>query len=1703
MIYILIQVILASINSNSFIMEVKHTLLVIGSFGAAYRKAYKQSMLLFSSCLFVSLLVNFTLHAQSPFLHRSYEKVVAPNVAPDILFIDMNQDGALDLASHDYQGYKFFKSNGITIDSLDFYTYNFSSSSTSTLADWNNDNLPDILSNYLSFQVRQNLGNFDFSNPVEVSPSTYSNIKTNDINDDGYIDAYSVKHNSVELYMNQNGSFTSTNYPINLGYNIDSYETEVKFLDIENDGLKEMLIKAFDDKIYIYSHTGAFNYILQDSLVSTDIGPVGASSMYLFDLNNDGAEEIITRDGWNINVFERSVAYNYGLVFSGNAYYTVDTGFGFAALTEISDFYDVDGNGFLDIIVGNSIFFNNSNFAFNEFTINTVPRLYDAKYKCADVDSNGFVDVCFVYDIVNTFFEEGFYRCEYSGGQTLEDKSLIWYNWGVPGEHTVDFDNDGDVDVFSFDPGKVILWENILDTLYPKYMGPGLDYYADKVNIVDINLDGFFDILWSTNTAAIDEHGFVLNNSGQNLIMNTIFANSEMSLKLIDDIDNDGVEELFYHLKTGFTDNSILMYRLNTGVPVLASTLSSWTDFSVEDVVVRLADIDADGLKDLIVQQENSGSNKIRTVKYNGLNSFTAGQIINIGGGLELVGVFDSNNDLQPDLHWIDGANRIYRNINNNGIFEGAQQFLLNPYSFGSTNHLGFSVDFDNDYLIDLIVQTYSQIFYFKNLGTSLQLIHHDSSIQGLKRPMDIDNDGDSDLMASSTWLENVSTSDYYAVGTVFYDINTNGVYDAGVDVKFPLFPLVLNSNWLSTTTDSQGEFEMALGSVDGNYSIGMSSAVAGNFVTTSMPYPCIASVSSSNPTDSISLGVTSIGNVIDGKLDVSISGHRCNENGRVFIEFQNYSPEFVDLNLKLTLAENTSFISSNFNASQSIDTLIWDFTSLAPFEVVHCYADLDMPGTANMGDTMQFVSIATLNSFSGSSVVMDTLRQILTCAYDPNDKNIVMSETIFLGDTTFSLSNEIEYLIRFQNTGNDTAQNIVIKDYLSNYFDWTSVHKISSSHSSIFTVDSAGAVTITFNDINLPDSNVNFLGSMGYVKLKLALKDNAPHGEVINNYAMIFFDLNPPIYTNVNHLLRMDCRDFVNITNSGLDLCYSDTLLIVNDDFGLPFEYEWEIDSYTTFSEDEALLPFSNYGAQNFNLSLTSTFCSIDSTIELQLIQSPTNILTVSGDTAVCSNEQFYTESDVITEWYIDGIYDHTGNTFQNIVDTNYLVWSILTNAEGCSDTVEINISEITLPDHLHNYESSTLFWEPTYYVCEGDSIRITSNYDSISFYISYMDLPGLSYGETSMETSFFMPPGETFIEVYMNYTDCYFEQIIYFELDDNIPLELSNIPSSIQCVETVLVSSNRVVDWYLNGNLISEGALLEITEPGFYEVGDQCGHQDSFFVNASNQSDTIVESIDVCEGSNYIAPDGFEYTNISTDFVHESNFINASGCDSIVISNISVNVGSFVDTIYLCQGSDYEYSDGTQVTNIQTDQYYSYQLVSSLGCDSIIETHLILDNIVSYSINSEPNELIVIPQVGSTIQWLNCDMQFEPLIGQTNESLGVTSSGSYAAQLTFLNCQDTTDCIDIIYLNTASIQSDGFTYYPNPVSTNLEFEFEQIEKYLNFEVYDSYGRLVISNQFESTIAPVLNLSNLESGSYSVRIYTSSKTVNIQVLKI
>jgi hypothetical protein len=107
-------------------------------------------------------------------------------------------------------------------------------------------------------------------------------------------------------------------------------------------------------------------------------------------------------------------------------------------------------------------------------------------------------------------------------------------------------------------------------------------------------------------------------------------------------------------------------------------------------------------------------------------------------------------------------------------------------------------------------------------------------------------------------------------------------------------------------------------------------------------------------------------------------------------------------------------------------------------------------------------------------------------------------------------------YTIRLQNTGNDTAFQVILRDPLAPELDWSSLQPVNASHEFDVQLDQSGLLEVRFSDIALVDSLTNPEGSQGFFQFSIKSLEGLQIGDLIQNQAGIYFDGNPPIFTNI-----------------------------------------------------------------------------------------------------------------------------------------------------------------------------------------------------------------------------------------------------------------------------------------------------------------------------------------------------------------------------------------------------------------------------------------------------------------------------------------------------------------------------------------------------------------------------------------------------------
>ncbi len=224
----------------------------------------------------------------------------------------------------------------------------------------------------------------------------------------------------------------------------------------------------------------------------------------------------------------------------------------------------------------------------------------------------------------------------------------------------------------------------------------------------------------------------------------------------------------------------------------------------------------------------------------------------------------------------------------------------------------------------------------------------------------------------------------------------------------------------------------------------------------------------------------------------------------------------------------NTTLIYSGvhpatFAYDPSTRTVTWGLGLVTPGTVGYLKAPVRIapPPVVNNGDTLK--SISKILPIVGDITPVDNEaidERIVQGSYDPNDK--IVCPTGISPNGIVPRDTELSYMIRFQNTGTDTAFNVIIRDTLDIDLDMNTIEIGASSHPSTLAISGHRELKWTFSNILLPDSNVNEPGSHGFINFKVKPKPDSD--TLITNTASIYFDYNLPVRTNTveNRLINL-----------------------------------------------------------------------------------------------------------------------------------------------------------------------------------------------------------------------------------------------------------------------------------------------------------------------------------------------------------------------------------------------------------------------------------------------------------------------------------------------------------------------------------------------------------------------------------------------------
>ncbi|MEN9638570.1 MAG: hypothetical protein RLZZ262_438, partial [Bacteroidota bacterium] len=900
-----------------------------------------------------------------------------------------------------------------------------------------------------------------------------------------------------------------------------AFNNFVSYFDFDLDGLKDIFF-VDADIVSWRKNLGNFNF--DDPFILTGLNGTNFSTTNLIDLNEDGY----------LDYFSDYHNNQYVPCFLPN---TNNTSFGTSVLIDIDlqpnsggnysyipQIIDVNGDNFPDILAIDNqnidylnqvypyfLFLNNGDNSFGASQAITLDNILwiPSNYETYDYNSDGIKDI--ISNDNNDFIGSShsaittvhllslnsieaiiphvsFMPENMNVHTTLDGRQDMYLAFGTPnGTALKRISNTGDnsatvpINLFNSDM-PFVSWSGQTNSIYSLNLNnDGIpDYYLP-------GQDRFFRS--NTQTGQFDEH--------PGLIFDWM---TYMTIRIID-LNNDGYDEILAFLDY-WSGGGVHLFWNYEGSLVFQEML--WDATGIHD-------INADGLLDIELwnmayMQTSDGVFELIELQIDDyyfdyqVNGFRSYNDLPLEGNNKIQR-YDFNNDQLEDIMFMGDMSK------NIGIRE--LDGTMTTSIFDETYFdVSTSFDVNGDLYDDIIYSKETAIYQAINNGDGTfatpTMLREGFNVLSLDH-LDWDNDGDDDLIYCADyrysngqdgvyWLETLISSNKKIAGLVFLDANENGTWDLSEPVLSD-WQVNLDAPQLSAFTNDAGRFEFQL-TESATYSVNLETQL--NWLNTSAQQYNVT-LDDSNPSElNIQFGVIPEYYAVELEQSLQSTAIICSRASHVFMQVNNIGTTPADFQVALVFPSEFTF-NNVYPAQDTIigDTIYWDIDSLPMTQNYNIQVTFESPNFTFLGSSFTFQMITTTVEAQPQTYFNEWSNQPLLCAYDPNDKTSIIGHT----DAGYIANDQtLDYLIRFQNTGNYYAFDVRVEDQLSSNLDWSSLHVVGSSHNMETSIDENGKVTFFFPNIMLPDSTMDEPNSHGFIRYSIQALDNLSHMATIEN---------------------------------------------------------------------------------------------------------------------------------------------------------------------------------------------------------------------------------------------------------------------------------------------------------------------------------------------------------------------------------------------------------------------------------------------------------------------------------------------------------------------------------------------------------------------------------------------------------------------------
>ncbi len=250
-------------------------------------------------------------------------------------------------------------------------------------------------------------------------------------------------------------------------------------------------------------------------------------------------------------------------------------------------------------------------------------------------------------------------------------------------------------------------------------------------------------------------------------------------------------------------------------------------------------------------------------------------------------------------------------------------------------------------------------------------------------------------------------------------------------------------------------------------------------------------------------------------------------------------------------------------------------------------------------------------------------------------------------------------------------------------------------------------------------------------------------------------------------------------------------------------------------------------------------------------------------------------------------------------------------------------------------------------------------------------------------------------------------------------------------------------------------------------------------------NPSYFIPQYVQICSGQSYFAGGA----NQTTTGIYYDSLLTSLGCDSIIATTLVVKQKITINqNIEICSG------DSIQIGGnyIKTTGIYYDTLSTSTGCDSILISAVTV-NTINTSV-SQNTHVLIAQESGATYQWLDCNNANAPIVGETQQSLIATTNGSYAVAISKVGCTDTSICYTVNTLRVDEVLGKKLSVYPNPAKDIFTVDLGQSYTLIKVAVTTITGKQLSVYTQNNSSEIQIPANQLAAGMYMLEIEADGK---------